>query len=219
MIQLIPIPILLVAVWLLVRAEFRDDRYMIVWLKPACTLLVILIATLSFWAPSRDVEYCIGILLALFLSLIGDIALMFTSRRAFLVGLVGFLLAHVVYLVLFWRYSGWTPADLLSAILLLGGALLVLRYLWPGLDRLRVPVIIYIGVICLMVNRALGALFLGVLSANQAWMIATGAVFFWISDLMLGIHRFGRPFAWNRTSLIFYYAGQTSLALSASFFV
>jgi hypothetical protein len=56
------------------------------------------------------------------------------------------------------------------------------------------------------------------LNNGQAWMAAVGALAFWISDLMLGVNRFGRPFSWHRLSLAFYYGGQLLIALSASYF-
>jgi uncharacterized membrane protein YhhN len=87
------------------------------------------------------------------------------------------------------------------------------------LGRLRLPVALYIVVICVMLNRAFSTLWGDAFSPIQRWMIAIGALFFWISDLMLGLNRFGRPFSWNRISLAFYYAGQALLALSASYFV
>lgn len=41
---------------------------------------------------------------------------------------------------------------------------------------------------------------------------------FSISDLMLAVNRFRRPFKYHRFSLAFYYGGQFLIALSPAFF-
>jgi uncharacterized membrane protein YhhN len=80
------------------------------------------------------------------------------------------------------------------------------------------PVILYILVICFMVNRAISTFFGSAFSPTQAWLLTLGASLFWFSDLMLAVNRFRRPFKAESTSLFFYYAGQTLIALSASYF-
>ena len=101
MAQLIPIPFLIVTVSLLVRAKFKGQQGQIYVLKPLSTLLVIAISLLSLPNPTAQPAFTWSISLGLVLSLGGDVALMFTSKRAFLVGLVLFLLTHVVYSVTF----------------------------------------------------------------------------------------------------------------------
>jgi uncharacterized membrane protein YhhN len=83
---------------------------------------------------------------------------------------------------------------------------------------MKVPVAVYVVIICLMVQRAVSTLFGDAFSPRQGWLIAGGALAFWISDLILAINRFTRPFRLHRVSLAFYYTGQTLLALSASYF-
>ncbi len=56
-------------------------------------------------------------------------------------------------------------------------------------------------------------------SAVQAWMICTGAVLFYISDLILAANRFWRPLQYHRVSLAVYYADQCLIALAASYFL
>jgi len=50
----------------------------------------------------------------------------------------------------------------------------------------------------------------------QACMIALGAILFYVSDVILAVARYVRPFRYNRISLAFYYAGQALIALAAS---
>ena len=215
---LLPIPFLVITVFLLIRAEFRSEQRQIYLFKPLSTLLVILVAALSSSVPNAKVGYTAGILAGLLLSLGGDVALMFPSRKAFLVGLVLFLLGHVAYAVTFTLLNGFYLGDLISGGVLLVLAVLVYRYLEPGLGKMKGPVIAYIAIICLMVNRAISAFFGTAFTGMQAWLIATGAVLFWISDLMVAINRFRRPFKYHHIGLAFYYGGQLLIALSPAQF-
>ena len=218
MIHLAPVPLLIAVVLLLIRAELREAKKAIWFLKPTATLLVILVAALSWRAPLFDSRYSTWLLVGLACSLAGDVALIFPSRKAFLLGLVAFLVAHVVYSVLFGAYSGFHPADLVTAAVLLAAGIAVYRYLLPGLRGIKLPVALYVLVICVMVNRAFAAFSGEILSLTQAWLIAAGATLFWVSDLILAIHRFRRPFKHHRVGLALYYAGQLMIALSGSYF-
>lgn len=216
---LYPIPVLVVMVFLLIRAEFLERRRQIYLFKPVSTLLVIAVASLSFLEPTRNLTYTVGVVVGLVLSLGGDVALMFQeNRRAFTVGLALFLLAHVAYTVVFallGRFSRW---DLLSAALLLAAGVGFYGLIRPNLGRMKGPVIAYILVISVMVNRAVSALVSPVFGSGQALMVAIGAVLFYISDVILAANRFWRPWRYQRISLAFYYGGQLLIALAGSYF-
>jgi uncharacterized membrane protein YhhN len=215
---LIVVPILVVTVFLLIRAEFQGARRGVYLWKPLSTLLVIAAAALSFWAANAETGYTVGVLVGLILSLGGDVALMFESDRAFLIGLVLFLLAHVAYTVVFTLFAGFHPGDLVSGAVLLALAAAAYLYLRPGLGTIKGPVSAYILIISLMVNRAISTFFSPDFTTTGAWLVALGATFFWISDLMLAVNRFRRPFEYHRLSLAFYYGGQLLIALSPSTF-
>ncbi|MDH7489744.1 MAG: lysoplasmalogenase [Anaerolineae bacterium] len=211
-------PVLAVTVGILIWAEFADRRRLVYVFKPLSTLLVIAACALAFLDPAHNLTYTVGALAGLVLSLGGDVALMFReSRRAFLVGLVLFLLAHVAYTVVFTalgRSSGW---DIVSAALLVAGAGFY-ALIRPNLGAMRVPVIAYMVVISVMVNRAVSTLASPVFGAGQAAMVAVGAVLFYVSDVILAAARFWKPWPYHRISLAFYYAGQFLIALAASYF-
>jgi uncharacterized membrane protein YhhN len=218
MAQLVPIPFLAVTVTLLVRAEFKHLQQQVYLLKPISTLAVIGMALLSFLTPSVQPSFTLGITVGLALSLGGDVALMFKSSKAFLTGLVLFLLAHIVYTISFTVPNGFHPQDLVTgSILLLLGALIYL-YLLPGLGRMKGPVILYILVICFMVNRAFSTFFGDYFTTTQAWLLTLGATLFWLSDLILAVNRFRHPFEANRLGLFLYYGGQVLIALSPAYF-
>jgi uncharacterized membrane protein YhhN len=204
--------LLFASVGLLLQAEVRSQQARIYAYKPFSTFLVILVAGLSLRLPTAKVGYTIGILVGLVLSLGGDVALVFPSSRAFYAGLILFALAHIAYGVTLTSFVGFQRADWVSATILLALATAVYTYLAPGLGKMRGPLISF------MVHRAVSALWSDAFSPTQAWMLASGAILFWISDLILAIVRFRQPFHHHRLSLAAYYAGQMLIALSASFF-
>lgn len=214
------VPVLAVSVFLLIRAEFRDSRWQIHVLKPISTLTVIAVALLSFLEPTRNLTYGLGVLVGLVFSFGGDVALMFQeNRKAFMAGLGLFLLAHVAYTVVFTalgRFSAW---DALSAAVLLAAGVAFYVLIRPNLGAMRVPVIAYMVVISVMVNRAASALVSPAFGSGQAAMVLIGAVLFYISDVILAAARFWRPFRYHRISLAFYYCGQFLIALAGSYFV
>jgi uncharacterized membrane protein YhhN len=213
------IALLVGTVTLTVRAKLSGNVRQEYIFKPASTVLVIDIAMLSLNSPAAHPAYTLAIALGLLLSLGGDIALMLRKSRWFLIGLVLFLLAHVVYAVAFTVPNGFHPADLVvGAILLLVGAA-VFAYLRPGLGRMAAPVLLYFVVILTMVNRALSTFFGTYFSPTQAWLIAIGAILFLLSDLLLAVNRFRRPFRAEPYGLYLYYGGQLLIALSPSYFL
>ena len=218
MTHLIPIPFLIVTVPLLVRAEHRDNQSQVYVLKPLSTLLVIAVSLLSLFSPRAQADFTCWITVGLALSLCGDVALMFKSRQAFLIGLVLFLLAHVVYSIVFTVPNGFHVADIIAGAVLLGVGAAIFFYLRPGLGSMKVPVILYILIICFMVSRAISTFFGDVFTTTQAWLISLGAVSFMISDIVLAVNRFHHSMKAHRLSLFPYYLGQLLISLSPSYF-
>ena len=216
--QLIPIPFLLLTVPLLVRAELRHKQGSIFVLKPLSTLLVIAVSLLSLLTPAAQPDFTMWVTVGLVFSLGGDVALMFASRRAFLIGLVLFLLTHIVYSLAFTVPNGFHAADLVTGAILLGVGAAVFLYLRSGLGSMEVPVLLYILITCFMVNRAISTFFGDAFTMPQAWLISLGAVSFMISDIVLAVNRFHHPIEAHRLSLFPYYLGQLLIALSPSYF-
>jgi uncharacterized membrane protein YhhN len=213
------IPVIAITVTLLVRAELRGERRQVYLWKPLSTVLVIAVAVLSLAQPNAIPAFTLWVTCGLVLSLGGDVALILESARAFLAGLVLFLLAHVVYAVAFTLYNGFHAQDLITAAILGMISVLFYLYLWPGLGRMKVAVAIYVLFIATMVNRALSTFFGETLSTTQAWLISIGAILFMVSDMVLAVNRFRHPFKANRLGLYFYYGGQLLIALSTHYFV
>jgi uncharacterized membrane protein YhhN len=216
---LYPIPVLVVTVAFLIRAEILGKQRQIYVLKPISTLLVIAVALLSFLEPVRNLTYTVGVIIGLLLSFGGDIALMFQEdRKAFTVGLALFLLGHIAYTVVFMLLGAFSAWDFLSAGILVAIGVSFYLLIRSNLGAMQVPVIAYIVVISVMVNRAGSTLASPVFGVGQAVMVLVGAALFYISDVILAANRFWKPWEYNRISLGFYYGGQLLIALAASYF-
>lgn len=195
------------------RLDSMRGRYLT---KPLASAAFIALAV--FQGALGGESYGLWILLGLVLGAVGDVALMFPSDRAFLAGLVAFLLGHVAYVVAFAVVvppSAWLG---LTAVPPLVAAALVLRWLWPHLGAMRGPVIVYIVVITTMTVAALAAQAGPVaLAPRQAWLLTVGAVLFFASDIAVARNKFVAPGFANRAwGLPAYYAGQCLLAWSVA---
>lgn len=134
-----------------------------------------------------------GVLLGLALSLVGDVALLWSG--GFLIGLVAFLLAHLVYLSVFARAAPlFARRSPFVAYGLVGGA--VLMGLWAGIPPdLRGPVVAYVCCLCLMAAQA-AVVWLRAEPGREhrrAAGLALGAACFVASDMLLAVNRFAVP--------------------------
>src|SRR5690349_20613575 len=119
---------------------------------------------------------------------------MYESERAFLGGLVAFLLGHLGYVIAFARVvppARWFEGAMLGVLAAaLVAAAVVLRWLWPRLGSMRIPVIGYVAVITAMV--------LGGVAVRNASLLATaGAIAFYASDLAVARDKFVVKDVWN----------------------
>lgn len=216
---LYPLPVLIITVTLLIRAELLKNQKQIYLFKPVSTLLVMAVALLSFLTPSYHLTYTLGVTAGLLLSFGGDLSLMFQQKRKFfMLGLVLFLLAHVVYTVIFTRYGVFSVWDIPMTVLLLSAGAGFYHLMQTNLGSMRAPVIAYILIISVMVSRAASAPFSPQFKQTQALLILFGALLFYLSDVILAANKFWKPWKYNRISLVFYYSGQVLIALSAGYF-
>jgi len=191
-----------------IRAEYRGPRWHIYLFKPLTTSIIILIAMLLEDSVGR--QYMALIITGLLFSLAGDVFLMLPSDK-FIAGLISFLIAHLLYIAAFVGDSGLAAAWWLIPFLIY--AALIYRALAPQLGKLRAPVILYMAVISAMAWQAAGRW--AKLQDSAAFLAFLGAALFVISDSVLALNRFGRPFRSGRLlTLAPYYAAQWLIALS-----
>lgn len=136
------------------------------------------------------------VIVAILFSMAGDTLLLFQADNPqfFLFGLSAFLVAHIGYIVFFHRLRitagiRFRPA-LIPVVAIYYAALIWLLY--PGLQDMKIPVIVYGLVISTMCLLALHMLFLQQKNAGRLMM--TGALLFVLSDSILAVDRFYRHF-------------------------
>ncbi|MBU2648125.1 lysoplasmalogenase [bacterium] len=211
--------LMLITVPMLVRAEFRNNRRQRYVLKPLSSSLLVLIILIALLMDPGNQPYKAAILLGLMFCFGGDMALMFESKKAFLVGLVLFLIGHGVYAATLVVYNGFLFRGFLVTGIITLISLLIFAFLHSGLGSMKIPVIFYVVVISFMLNSAVLTFDGDFFNPTQAWLLSTGAALFYISDVILAVNRFKKPFAYNRINLLFYYAGQYGIALSTVYFI
>ncbi len=141
---------------------------------------------------SLDRSTYILMLLALFCSWLGDSFLMYEtiSPNYFLLGLVSFLTAHILYCVVFlkrWNKNASSAFWVVLILLMLYGLVLFLQ-LKEHLGDLLIPVIIYVSAILLMAITAFRRK--KMVSSQSFKLVFIGALFFIASDSILAINKF-----------------------------
>ncbi|MEO6999209.1 MAG: lysoplasmalogenase [Terracoccus sp.] len=148
------------------------------------------------------------LLVALGLSLVGDVLLLNATQGRFLGGLAAFLAAHVAYVWAILETPGrggfpWWVVPLVPALLILHARFG--RDIVVGAGRQRLPVLLY--------QLALFALVL-VAGWKGDWLVMAGAALFVVSDTVLGHDRFvlERRFAPIQT-IVTYHLAQVLLVV------
>lgn len=163
-------------------------------------------------AGAFDTTFGALVVAGLILSWLGDLLLTYRGDRAFLLGLVSFLLGHVAYVVAF-VVRGQSPGWLIAGLIITGAlAIVIAPWLLPHVEgAMRGPVIAYMAVISAMLLTSAGT------QGHAAdWRILMGAALFFVSDIYVARDRFVTPGRINRlVGLPLYYAGQLLLAWAA----
>lgn len=204
-----------IACLVLVYAEYRQARTLRIVSKSVASAAFV---TLGILAVHGSGSYQRHILLGLVLGAIGDVALLGKSNRAFMAGLVAFLLGHLAYVVAcihttdphrVFNYAGFYA---LAPVIV---GLAALAWLWPRLGSMRIPVIVYVLVIISMVIAAIAVFRSDELTPPSRLRLVIGAVLFFISDLAVARDKFVEKGFSNRAwGLPTYYAGQLFIAWS-----
>jgi uncharacterized membrane protein YhhN len=193
-------------------AARRGDRPGVYLFKPLTTFIILLGAA---WLIQPSPPFYRALVVAgLACSLAGDILLMLPADR-FLAGLVAFLFAHLAYLVAFSYGTPVTARQLVWLLPFAAFAAVVLADRWSAAGKLKIPMVIYAAVICTMVWRA-AMRGQAVVIPRQTFLFALfGACLFLVSDAIVLLRRFGRPFPAAQTlELATYWAAQSLIALS-----
>ena len=170
---------------------------------PVSTLMVLVL---------RDMRGFVRICLtgALLGSVCGDILLDLPYANVFIFGLVAFLVAHLFYTVLFFRYAkspdGISKVVMAGLILFAGFMIWIFRGIVPAL---YCPVVLYILVI---VTMSIGALLVPAKNRLLFW----GALMFIASDVVLALNKFLMAIPYGRViNISLYFIAQFMIIMAA----
>ncbi len=215
-----------------IYSEANGNSTLRFFTKPLLMVVLIL-----FYARSLDTGWnnMHKMMLAAFaFSWVGDVALMFSGDKGeslmgiakdpnyFLVGLVGFLITHVLYTISFSKVTLSDVQPLLpkkiwvfTPLAIYMGILLMLLY--PSINSSEAtkpflaPVLVYSTAIATMVVFAINR-YQRVNSTSFNWVVL-GALLFMVSDSIIAINKFMQPFASAGIFImVLYIAGQYFIA-------
>lgn len=192
--------------WTRLPGDRRSDRVIEMITKPLTTVLVGVLA-LTSGAPTDQVVLAV---VAIGWCLVGDVALMEPFDQ-FLVGLGAFLVAHVLFIVVFVRFGlHHPPLAIAAGVGAAAVAVTVGRTIVRGAratePALSVPVVAYLLVILTMAV-------VGWATGRAAVLV--GASAFVVSDALLGWEAFVRRNRWQPLAvMVTYHLAITSLALA-----
>lgn len=182
--------------WSLVAGGFAAAAvYGLYFLRQPATALRAAVKTLAIGAPAAafiSAGAPFPLVLALAASALGDFFLAFNKKWLLPLGIVSFLVAQLVYFVIFgalWFFSGdnsplW-PRYLAMA-LLITTSIAFLIWMWPKLGLMAFGVVPYAIAITAMAAMAMWLPW-------QGWPAMIGAVLFVVSDLVLATELFRLP--------------------------
>ena len=188
-------------------AVYHDNRRLEFIAKP---LTMVLLIGAAVAIDPRDAATRYWFVVALLLSLAGDVLLMLRRDTLFVAGLGAFLLAHVAYVIGLLTSGVHAGGLVVGLVLAVAGFVLIGARLIRGVRRtdraLVTPVLAYMLVISLMLITAYGTV--------RFWALA-GATFFYISDSLLGRQRFLEPRERGDTAvMVTYHLAQFLLVVS-----
>ena len=217
--HLLPVPFAIVVTLLYWRAREHNRLRQVAVLQPLGSALITLVALLSLFRPNVNTTLTLWITAGLLLSFVGDVNnVNMEDERTVFVGLVIFVFAYLAYAIGLTVVNGLHRLDLLPGAILLVLYAATMRYLWPGLGNMQVPVLLYGLVLPVLVWRAASTFFGEVFNPGQSLLLTAGAGALYAGDFEYGIHRFRRPEFHARYGPVLYLGGQLLIALSPSYF-
>lgn len=199
-------------VGLLVFGHARVNRTLVWAAKPAASSGFLLAC---YSAGALDSVYGRWVFAAQVFGWMGDLLLLPKQRAIFLLGMMSFMLGHLVLVGAFITYTPFNAvmgAGAVACLTALGAWLH--NWVIPHVpSSLKLPVRLYVAIISIMVAAAAGTL-----DANpHPWLLGAGTTLFYLSDICVARQRFVQPSFVNQAlGLPLYYAAQLMLAASVT---
>jgi uncharacterized membrane protein YhhN len=172
------------------------------WLGTICKPALMITLGLYYWSSQRERQEPIvfSVVMAIIFSCLGDVLLMLqgSNPNYFMVGLGAFLFAHIFYIFAYKQHQREESGNELQGLqkirfalpIVLAGTGLV-TILYNRLGDLKIPVLLYAGVLTYMVLVALFRF--GRTNAGSFAMVFGGAILFMMSDSLIAINKFLDP--------------------------
>lgn len=206
-IYLLTLLVLLSAIFC-IRVKYKKIKNQLLIFKPLTLILILLIATVF---PAIEPSYKIFIVSGLLFSLLGDFFLIFPEQH-FKKGLIAFLIGHICYIIAFSVSTGFHFTSWLFLPIAAVG-ILYLRIILPYSGKMKIPIIIYVIIIMIMGWVAIERFYND--PTLRTILPAIGAVLFMISDAVLALNKFRKPFfSAELIILSTYFTAQWFLAVS-----
>jgi uncharacterized membrane protein YhhN len=192
--------------------ERKEDRKPLLIVKSVLSLLFVITALLQLHPVPAYYHY---LFVGLIFCLIGDVCLALPQKKAFMVGLVAFLVGHILYIFSFSsliQIHYWISASLFIIFCMSAFIFLWLR---PHLKSMLIPVLLYILVITVMASGAWAVFWKSSFQISGRVSILLGSLCFYFSDVFVARNKFIKEEYRNRLfGLPLYYTGQFLLAFS-----
>ncbi|HJS17440.1 MAG TPA: lysoplasmalogenase [Anaerolineales bacterium] len=182
--------------------------------RPAVIICLFIWLVLENGLQANVLWFGVGLLF----SLAGDILLMISLERRFLVGLAAFLMTHICYIIGFnEQLISFTVWSFVLLFFIFLNGIRILRRIVGAIraaeqNRLVYPVILYGLLVSLMLYAAMSTIFDPAWSTGAAFFVSAGAFLFYMSDLFLAWNKFVTPIGNIRIlNSLTYHLGQISL--------
>ena len=184
---------MLVSLCGLIFAFQSDYSTLTIVLKTAASLFFVLTGLCGFLRSRENRRFTCLMLIALICSMAGDVFLALEKNQGilFVLGVVSFAAAHVLYSVSFCRAYRVRKTDIIASVVLFAGLttlLFVGTFDFQGL----LPVLLgYAAVIAFMTIKALSLYNCRKGRKRAVWLLMIGGVLFLVSDMVLLFWLFG----------------------------
>lgn len=207
-----------------IYSEYKEKHVRADVFKGLASLCFVTIGLIAYLQISGDFPFGLKILLGLVFGLIGDVVMNLrfilegnAGQKAFLGGILAFLIGHVLYLMALIPYTTH-----LVWCIIIGGALSagLLAYIFKTMEvkiAFKIFGIFYLSAVIIMTVIGIDLAITTMSTANIIY--AVGAVLFTASDIILIFNTFGGESKFSRriTNLSLYYVGQLLIAGSLFF--
>jgi uncharacterized membrane protein YhhN len=192
--------------------EKKKERTPLLITKSVLSLLFVMAALFQHHPVPAYYHY---LLIGLIFCLMGDVCLALSQKKAFMGGLVAFLVGHVFYIFSFLSLTSIFHWISTGVFIIFGVSAFVFFWLRPHLRSMLVPVLLYIVVITVMASGAWTVFWKSSFQISGRAFILVGSLCFYFSDLFVARNKFIKEEYRNRLlGLPLYYTGQFMLAFS-----